>query len=201
MPFPAFDWLEVLIMRIVGGTAGSRTILAPKGNETRPTLDRVRENLFNILRDRTEDAKVLDLFAGSGALSLEAISRGARSAVLVDRDREANLVEKKNAEALGFADRTIIIRADWKKALAGLRISGRTFDLVFLDPPYRMTDLTDVTGELLPFLDPGATVVIEHETGREPLVCGQLERTDERKWGFASVGFYRPTVPCEEKGS
>lgn len=186
-------------MRIVGGIAGSRTIIAPKGRDTRPTLDRVRENLFNILRNRTEGAKVLDLFAGSGALSLEAISRGAVSSVLVDKDREAHLVEKKNAETLGFSDRVLIIQADWKKALTGLRSSGKVFDLVFLDPPYCMTELTDVTGELIPLLEPDALVVIEHESGKEPKVCGKLERTDERKWGFASVSFYRK-VPCEEEG-
>ena len=92
-------------MRIIAGTARGRKIDAPEGIHTRPTLDRVRENLFNILQNRTRDSRVLDLFAGSGALSLEALSRGAAHAVLVDSDRNASRVQRKNLEQLGMDDR------------------------------------------------------------------------------------------------
>ena len=100
-------------MRIIAGEARSRTLKAPEGRDTRPTLDRVRENVFNILQGRVRDARVLDLFAGSGALSLEAVSRGASLAVMVDHDRAAIAVEKANVEALRFGDRTSILPMDW----------------------------------------------------------------------------------------
>ena len=104
-------------MRIIAGKARGRQIEAPEGRNTRPTLDRVRENLFNILQMRIRGAAVLDLFAGSGALSLEAISRGAEKAVLCDNDRGANRTEHRNAEALGFSGQTEILLSDWKKAV------------------------------------------------------------------------------------
>ena len=179
-------------MRIIAGIAGSRPILAPKGRETRPTLDRVRENLFNILRDRTENARILDLFAGSGALSLEALSRGAAFAVLVDKDREAHLTEKKNGDNLGFMDRMCLMHTDWRKAVSTLRDQGKRFNLIFLDPPYKMTDLTEVTEALVPLSTPDTLVILEHETGVSPLVSAAFRNTDNRKWGFASVSFYRP---------
>ena len=96
-------------MRIIAGTARGRRIEAPEGRNTRPTLDRVRENLFNILQMSIRDSRVLDLFAGSGALSIEALSRGAESATLVDSDRNANRIQKKNLEALGFAGQAEVL--------------------------------------------------------------------------------------------
>ena len=101
-------------MRIISGTARNRRIEAPEGRNTRPTLDRVRENLFNILQMKTPSSVVLDLFAGSGALSLEALSRGASFAVMCDSDRNASRVERKNTEALGFSERAEIFCCDWK---------------------------------------------------------------------------------------
>ena len=105
-------------MRIIAGTARGRKIDAPEGIHTRPTLDRVRENLFNILQNRTRDSRVLDLFAGSGALSMEALSRGAAHAVLVDSDRNASRIQRKNLEQLGMADRAEVFLCDWRKAAA-----------------------------------------------------------------------------------
>ena len=99
-------------MRIIAGRMRNRRIEAPEGKETRPTLDRVRENLFNILQTRIESAAVLDLFAGSGALSFEALSRGAANAVLCDADRKANRVEHRNAELLGCSEQTEIYCCD-----------------------------------------------------------------------------------------
>ena len=92
-------------MRIIAGEARGRRIEAPAGRNTRPTLDRIRENMFNILQADIPESRILDLFAGSGALSLEAISRGAASAVLVDSDRKASMIQKQNAESLRFDDR------------------------------------------------------------------------------------------------
>jgi 16S rRNA (guanine966-N2)-methyltransferase len=177
-------------MRIVAGSARSRVIHAPEGRDTRPTLDRVRENLFNVLNRRVPSARVLDLFAGSGALALEALSRGADCAVLVDHDRAAIRCIHENVEALRFTEDAVILQSDWKSAVSQLRGEGRQFDLIFLDPPYAMEDLSDVTASLVPLLAEGGIVVIEHRAEHEPLVASGYIRTDSRRWGIAGVTFY-----------
>ena len=178
-------------MRIIAGKARGRLIEAPEGKNTRPTLDRVRENLFNILQMRIRGAAVLDLFAGSGALSLEAISRGAAKAVLCDIDRSANRIQHRNAETLGFSGQTEILLCNWKKAARLLEERGETFDLIFLDPPYRMTDLTEVAAALEGLLAEDGLVIVEHEAKQEVSFGAGFEKTDERKWGFCGMSFYR----------
>lgn len=178
-------------MRIIAGTARSRTIDAPKGRDTRPTLDRVRENLFNILQGRVAEARVLDLFAGSGALSMEAISRGAASAVLVDHDSAAIAVEKRNADALGFAEQARIIRAEWAQAVRMLAGEGALFDLIFLDPPYAMQDLTEVMQALKPLMAEEALIVVEHQARVMPATAPGFAMTDSRKYGYVGISFFR----------
>ncbi|MGN0746341.1 MAG: 16S rRNA (guanine(966)-N(2))-methyltransferase RsmD [Aristaeellaceae bacterium] len=177
-------------MRIIAGTARSRTIEAPRGRDTRPTLDRVRENLFNILQRRISGAVTLDLFGGSGALSLEAVSRGAAMAVMADRDRAAIAAQQLNVRNLGFEQNTRIIHAEWQQTVRTLQGEGMRFDLVFLDPPYAMQDLTEVTDALLPLLAEDALVIVEHEFRTLPVVSQVYERTDTRKYGYVGVSFY-----------
>ena len=127
-------------MRIIGGSARGRRLFAPPGENTRPTADRVREALFNILAARLDGARVLDLFGGSGALALEALSRGAACAVIGDKDPGAVSVIRRNAlSVLGEAElpRAKIVCRDYRALLASL---AEPFDLVFLDPPYRMQE-------------------------------------------------------------
>ncbi len=178
-------------MRIIAGTARGRKIDAPEGIHTRPTLDRVRENLFNILQNRTRDSRVLDLFAGSGALSLEALSRGAAHAVLVDSDRNASRVQRKNLEQLGMDDRAEVFLCDWRKAAAELEKKGCRFNLVFLDPPYRMTDLRDVFAAMEKLIAPDGLIILEHEAKTEPVTGDLFEKTDERRWGYCGIAFFR----------
>ena len=125
-------------MRIIAGSARGRTIEAPKGMGTRPTLDRVRETVFDILQFELANASVLDLYAGSGAMALEAVSRSAKKAVLVDRDREAVRVIRKNIAALRFEDACQVLPMQDTAALDRLAEAGETFDIIFLDPPYHM---------------------------------------------------------------
>jgi 16S rRNA (guanine966-N2)-methyltransferase len=128
-------------MRIIAGTARGRSIQAPAGRNTRPTLDRVRENLFNMLQTQIYGAAVLDLFAGSGALSLEALSRGARRAIIADSGRSAIEAIRRNAQSVlkdEMDERVQILKMDYRSVISGLK--DRKFDLVFLDPPYRMLD-------------------------------------------------------------
>ena len=178
-------------MRIIAGTARGRKIEAPEGKNTRPTLDRVRENLFNILQMNIRDSRVLDLFAGSGALSIEALSRGAESATLVDSDRNASRIQKKNLEALGFANRAEVLLRDWKQAAAELAREGRRYDLVFLDPPYRMTDLHEVFTAVGQLLAEDGLVILEHEAKAAVTAGEGYEETDRRQWGYCGVTFYR----------
>ena len=178
------------MLRIIAGSARGRRIEAPEGRDTRPTLDRVRENLFNMIQGKVPEARVLDLFGGSGALGLEALSRGAAFAVIADRDREACRVERENVEALGFADRTRLMRGEWERTLAMLTEEGDRFDLIFLDPPYAMTDLRPVTEMLRPLRAEGAWIVVEHQAKSEVRVSEDLRAVRERTWGYCGVKIY-----------
>jgi 16S rRNA (guanine966-N2)-methyltransferase len=171
-------------MRIVAGTLGGRRIAAPPGNDTRPTSDRVREALFSALGP-IDGARVLDLFAGSGALALEAISRGAAHAVLVEKDARAAAVIERNLEALEIdAGRAALRRRDALQALRDAREAGESYDLVFLDPPYRLaTGLgPELADSLAPVLAPGARVIGESDR-RMPLDLPGLSTTFERRYG------------------
>ena len=178
------------MLRIIAGSARGRRIETPEGRDTRPTLDRVRENLFNMLQGRCAEARVLDLFAGSGALSLEALSRGAAFAVLADRSREANRIERKNIEALGFADRVSVLHSPWERTLESLERDKERFDLVFLDPPYEMTDLRMLTERLKPLLAEDGWIVLEHQADIRPQVADGFQQVKDRKWGYCGVTIY-----------
>ena len=154
-------------MRIIAGSRKGARIFAPKG-DTRPTGDRVREAAFNLIGPVGEMA-VLDLFAGSGAMGLEALSRGAASAVLVESDREAQRTIERNLEKLGLKGARIL-KLDAKRALAAEAAAGRRYDLVLVDPPYRMLDslLPTLSTYLPSLLAEGATVVVESPAGEHP---------------------------------
>lgn len=186
------------MLRIIAGSARGRKIEAPEGRDTRPTLDRVRENLFNMLQGRCMDARVLDLFAGSGALSLEALSRGAASAVLADRDREASRLERKNLETLGWQDRARVLMSSWERTLETLTREGERFDLIFLDPPYAMTDLRDVTEKLRGLTAADGWIILEHQAAARPRVSEALRPVKDRAWGYCGVTIY---AWAEENGT
>jgi len=178
-------------MRIIAGEARSRTIEAPKGQDTRPTLDRVRESLFSIIAADVPGARVLDLFAGSGALSLEALSRGADYAVMVDIQRSAVACERGNAERLGYTDRVRILHCPWAQAVRLLQSEGERFDLIFLDPPYAAQDMRDVTHSLIPLIREDALLVTEHAAGKPYPVDDGWVCVDQRKYGYAGLSLYR----------
>ena len=154
-------------MRIIAGSRKGARIFAPKG-DTRPTGDRVREAAFNLIGP-VEDMAVLDLFAGSGAMGLEALSRGASSAVLVESGREAQHTIERNLEKLGLKGARIL-KHDAKRALSAEAAAGRRYDLVLVDPPYRMLDsLLPTLATYLPsLLAEGGIVVVESAAGEHP---------------------------------
>ena len=188
-------------MRIVGGSARGRLLAGPKHEGLRPTADRVRQALFDILGQRVDGDRVLDLYAGTGALALEALSRGARSALLVDRSPEALELCRSNAEALGFADRARIVRRILPAGLAALGGEGELgppYDLVFADPPYeRAADLEEVLRWLggSGILSARGVAVLEHDRRTEIAVPvpgeGRWARSGERRFGDTQLSFYR----------
>ena len=125
-------------MRIIAGEFGSRRIRTPSGFTTRPTLDKTRESLFNILCGRLAGTRVLDLFAGSGALGLEALSRGAAHADFCDKSKQAAEAIAENISSLHLEGRTRLLYMDWSQALRNLAGESARYDLIFLDPPYQM---------------------------------------------------------------
>lgn len=177
-------------MRVIAGMYGGRALKAPAGSATRPTSDRVREALFSILGVRVQGARVLDLFAGSGALGVEALSRGAESVVFVDDAAAAIKVIRGNLETLG-ADAEIR-RNDALRFLGAASAGGAQYDLIFLDPPYRLADrLANRLSEALPaVLAPGAVAVAESDR-RAPLAL-DLPLHDERRYGDTLIRFYGP---------
>lgn len=178
-------------MRIIAGSARGRTFDAPQGRDTRPTLDRVRENVFNILQMKVRGARVLDLFSGSGAMAFEAISRGADFAVLVDLDRAAHAVERQNAAKLRMDGQCRILNCDWQMAVRQLAAAGEKFRVVFLDPPYAMHDMTSVLSALRPLLEEDAVILLEHEAKTFPATPDGFDLYDSRKYGIAGVSFFR----------
>ena len=168
-------------MRVIAGIYGGRRLQTPPGLDTRPTSDRVREALFSILGDRVPGASVLDLFAGSGALAIEALSRGAAEATLVDNAPPAIRAITANLEAVN-AEATVV-RAEARRFLGGASRSGRSYDLVFLDPPYRLAASLgrDLSAALAAVVAPGGTVVAESDR-RAPLEV-DLPLKDERRYG------------------
>ena len=169
-------------MRVVAGRFGGRTLVAPRGRSTRPTSDRVREALFSILGpDLVCGARVLDLFAGSGAMAIEALSRGAADATLVDSSAASVAAIRRNLSSLGVPAE--VRRQDALAYLRGASRDARQYDLVFLDPPYRQASALgrELSTALEPVLAPAARVVAESDR-RAPLEL-DLALLDERRYG------------------
>lgn len=175
-------------MRVVAGAHGGRRLVAPAGSATRPTADRVREALFSVLGD-VSGARVLDLFAGSGALGIEALSRGAAQATFVDRSARAASAVRANLDALGLAAE--VRRQDARAFLRNARAAQREYDLVFLDPPYRVaTGLgRELSEALAPVLSGRARLVCESDR-RAPLAL-ELPLDDERRYGDTLIRIHQ----------
>lgn len=185
-------------MRIVAGSARGRALKGPRSAAIRPTADRVRESVFNILGQWLEGQRVLDLYAGTGALGLEAISRGAAHAVLVDSGREAIELCRQNAQELGFEGQVTVMAMPVERALEALRRAGERFDTIFADPPYAAEVTARTLERVEPLLAPGGVCVMEHDK-REvvPETVGRLGRTAARAFGDTRVAFFRFLDPVE----
>jgi 16S rRNA (guanine(966)-N(2))-methyltransferase RsmD len=183
-------------LRIIGGSARGRRLLTPKHARIRPTADRVKESLFNILtvlRGNFTGQRVLDICAGTGNLGIEALSRGGAAAVFIDEDRDAADLISRNLALAGFADRGKLLRLEALTALKLLEQSEAPFDIIFLDPPYGKGIVVRVMDYLSDsaLMDDGTTVVIETAAGEElPTRFGTYLEFDSRRYGDTALHFF-----------
>ncbi|MBI3008860.1 MAG: 16S rRNA (guanine(966)-N(2))-methyltransferase RsmD [Candidatus Omnitrophica bacterium] len=183
-------------MRITGGDLRGRVIHVPKGVNIRPTLDKVRQAIFNILGDKVAGAAVLDLYSGSGSLGLEALSRGAGSVYFVEKNKECIEKIKGNLISLKLSEYATVRRADVLDMLVRLDKEGGKFDVIFLDPPYYkdLAKKTLINVSHCDILSPNNIVVAEHhKTDSIPEKIDSLEFMKEKRYGDTVVTFYEKT--------
>ena len=169
------------MMRIITGSAKGKKLVSLEGEATRPTSERIKEAVFSSIQFDVEDRRVLDLFAGSGQMGLEALSRGASRATFIDLSREATEIVKQNARITGFFDVCHFLVSDWRNYIR--KASGREqYDLVFIDPPYAMECCADAAAYLAEkeLIIPGAIVVLE--SGEE-----EISPDDPRLSGYRVI--------------
>lgn len=184
-------------VRVIGGERRGKRLLSVRGLATRPTADRVREAIYNIISSRVSGASVLDLFAGTGILGIEALSRGARFAIFIDNCRAPVDIIRKNLIACRFEARAKVIQQDIQRGLGWLKNEGSPFDLVFMDPPYQKM----LIGSTLSLLFNSGTlsrdslIVVEHSVA-EPLagIPPEFCRIDQRNYGKTLVSFIHYTI-------
>lgn len=185
---------EYVILRVISGTAKGHKLKTIKGTTTRPTTDRVKESLFNIISGFVWGADVLDVYAGTGNLGIEALSRGAGSAVFIDKSQECSLVIKDNLTHTKLSDRASVIMGDVFSTLNKISKNNKKFDIIFLDPPYNK----NLVGETLKciaesdIIKPEGVIVAEHDIDDEvPEELDGLLRYRQQKYGDTVISFYR----------
>lgn len=179
-------------MRVIAGRFKGRRLKTPTWEGLRPTSDRLRETLFNILTPRLEGARVLDAYAGTGAVGLEALSRGAAHVTFVERDRRAVALIEQNAAMCGAAGAYTIASGDFVSIAPQLQ--GR-FDLVLLDPPYDVGHLEEILRQAARLLSPGGLLVLERATRLQPDVPSVLERVRDVRAGDSTLTMFRTATP------
>lgn len=188
-------------MHIIAGIYRNRTLFSPKGEQTRPTASRLRESVFNICQNNIEGARFLDIFSGSGSMGLEALSRGAQSATFVDANKQALQCIEKNIELLKVKHQSKVMRGDVFTVLQFLKNQGNTFDIIYVDPPYRTLvphRSSFYSEEVIkwfdanPMLAAGGTLFVEEEFNFQPKIelLERLQLTKSRKLGNAALQQY-----------
>lgn len=187
-------------MRIIAGSARGRNLKSPKGMSTRPTSDRVREALFNILTPHVSDCRFLDLFSGTGAVGIEALSRGAAKAVLVEKDRATAKIILDNLGLCRLKENAEVLTLDVAKAIDLLGNRGETFDLIFIDPPYKKGFEEPTIEKILShtMLSPAGILVVESDkVDLPPERVGVLSTYRREKYGDTALTFYRHDIKGE----
>ena len=183
-------------MRVISGASRGKKLFSIEGNNTRPTLDRVKEALFNIIQSNIKDTFVLDLFAGTGALGIEALSRGAKKAIFCDNSKEAINVIKKNVEGTKNQDKAVIINKDFNELLIDLANKKLKFDLIFLDPPYKTDYVITALQKIIMsnLLSDNGIIIVETDDPKkeeEILKIENIKIFDKRKYGSVWLIFIR----------
>jgi 16S rRNA (guanine966-N2)-methyltransferase len=180
-------------MRIISGTLKGRRLAPPDWEGVRPTSDKLRETLFNVLGPGVEGSIVLDAYAGTGAVGIEALSRGAAHVTFLEADRRATDLIGRNLSRCGVTDRYAIIRVDF--ARAGERLAGADFDVIFLDPPYGAAELASALKTAARLASARTVVIAEHaRRDAAPATIGQLVLTRDLVSGDSGLAFYRVSV-------
>lgn len=183
-------------MRIITGSKRGKKLITLEGEQVRPTTDRVKESLFNILQFQLEGRRFLDLFAGSGQIGLEALSRGAALAVFVDASKDSIRVVEKNVQSTGLGDRSKVVTSDFQSYLRGCR---ERFDIAFLDPPYRMGLLEKALPLVAERMNPGGVILCEHPKDETlPESAGDFLQHKSYRYGKIMLTAYRQPVEDEE---
>ncbi len=187
-------------MRVISGKAKGRRLIAPKGGAVRPTADRIKESLFDILPRDFFGMKILELFAGTGNVSIEALSRGAESVVLVDASDRSVRIIRENLRRVGLTDRAQVWAMPARRALNAVARQDRKFNLIFLDPPYDQKLVgrsLELIASIYP-LEPSAVVVAEHSV-RETVKpsYGVLRLNDQRRYGDTLLSFFRDAAASD----
>ncbi len=181
-------------MRIISGERRGLQLKSSSGTGTRPTSDKVKESVFNMIGPYFDGGRVLDLFAGSGGLALEALSRGMDHAVLIEKDRRAQAAILENVAKCRYDDRVELIRADARQAVRRIISNGEPFDMVFLDPPYARDTYYKLAGELAEsgLVGSGGTIVCEHDRSVTlPDSFGDFRKDKESVYGGTVISIYR----------
>lgn len=181
-------------MRVISGKVRGLKLDTPKNEDVRPTTDRVKESLFNIINQYVMDSNVLDLFAGTGSLGIECLSRGALSATFVDVSKDSINIVKSNVKKSRFENESTILNIDFKSAIDRLKVQNKKFDIIFMDPPYYKNMFIDALSAIddANLLDEDGIIVVEHDT-KDKFVdnIGRLEKTKEKKYGNTTLTFYK----------
>ncbi|MBM4261701.1 MAG: 16S rRNA (guanine(966)-N(2))-methyltransferase RsmD [Deltaproteobacteria bacterium] len=192
-------------MRVIAGNARGQRLKAPKGNSVRPTADRVKESLFNILAHELSGARVLDLFAGTGNLAIEALSRGAAHAVLVESSKITVQWMRENIERLGLQEKATVINAPAQRALRKQAELRRQFDIIFLDPPYGEALVPKTLAQIAQdkILSASGVIVAEHSVrDKVEASYASLARSDQRRYGDTVLSFFRSNLETlSERGN
>jgi RNA methyltransferase, rsmD family len=179
-------------VRVISGSARGLKLNTPGDDRVRPTTDRVKESMFNIVQDWVYDSQVLDLFAGSGALGIEALSRGASQAVFCDNSLDSIKIIKSNIEKARVVDRSQIVSGDFKRCLRDMEAKNQSFDMIFVDPPYYEGLFEEVLDTIrsCKILKKDGIVIVEHDAKRPIGQVEGLEVYKEKKYGITMLTFY-----------
>ena len=181
-------------LRVISGKARGLKLDTPKNQDVRPTTDRVKESLFNVINSYIMDSNILDLFAGTGSLGIECLSRGAKNCVFVDKSKDSINIVRSNVKKARVENESTILNVDFKDAVKRLSTQNQKFDVIFMDPPYYENMFIECLKSIDKFnlLDEDGIIVVEHDTKDlfEDSI-GRLNKSREKKYGNTTLTFYK----------